>query len=134
MQMVGAYSTGSNYSETTIVKKVKGSAVNTTAITGEVMEYIPQIWGIRASVNTALTFDVCQAHINNRRPFIMFIRWNSGDGHMVVCDGYQASQKGLRVIDPWSNSKTTYYTYSAVISNCTFQSGTGKWNSTVELI
>ena len=111
MQMVGAYSTGNNYPQTTTVKKVKGSAVN-----------------------TALTFDVCQAHINNRRPFIMFIRWNSGDGHMVVCDGYQASQKGLRVIDPWSNSKTTYYTYSAVISNCTFQLGTGKWNSTVELI
>jgi len=134
MQMVGTYMTRNNYSQTTIVDEVKGAIVNEGAQTSEVASGLTNIWRLSASINTSLTFDLCQAHILNSRPFVMFVRWNTGHAHFIVCDGYSTSAKTIHVIDPWYGCGATYVSYADAISSCKFQTGTGRWTHTVELI
>ncbi|MGN1031134.1 MAG: papain-like cysteine protease family protein [Butyricicoccaceae bacterium] len=128
-QMVGKYVYGTKMSQSNICTYVKGEVVNTTATISQVATalYYTTRKGT-ASSNSYFSLSTSQTHINNSKPFIARLGWNSGGGHAVAIYGYNDST--LYVADPAVGCGKQGYTYSNMISSNKFQSGTGKWTHT----
>lgn len=136
-EMVGRYqNSNSTRDQWAVVKEVKGSSYpNDGGTTSEIQQ------GIRyASVNTVtytnsstLTFAKHESHIDNSDPLVVWMSWNSGNAHVVVCAGYKTSGSTdyLYLIDPIEDTTKEYYNYTSLKNGTSIQSGTGKYTTTI---
>ncbi|MDR1067648.1 MAG: C39 family peptidase [Clostridiales Family XIII bacterium] len=131
-QMIGSYKTGSLSAQSTIVRYVKGSAVNEGATDAEVRKAIKYACGKTTYSQSTLSFIGHEDNIDSNLPLVAKMNWNGGGAHVVVVSGYNssASAKTLRLIDPWGSVATKSYAYSSLVNGTSIGSGTGKYVTT----
>lgn len=103
--MVGTYNTDSRRTQRNVVKEITGSTddeAGTIADTIGAVNYasrdtksaysriIPNLPDYNAVVN----------QIDDNRPFIIGMTWETGGGHMIVCAGYDKTNERVRIINP----------------------------------
>lgn len=116
-----------NIKQKDIVVKIKGSEIDEGASDGEVVRALQYAlgYGYQVSCYDAYSFSKIQEYIVSGLPIVIKMSWNSGGAHALVVNGYIPDQ--LVLIDPANNCGTASYSYSALISGTTIQSGTGKF-------
>ncbi|RDU24803.1 papain-like cysteine protease family protein [Anaerosacchariphilus polymeriproducens] len=135
--MVGRYDLPAEkqtVNQTKVVLEVKGEVVNEGG-SGE-----EEARGINISsrntknataINSALSFNDILNTIDNRHPFIVRMKWNSGGGHAIVCGGYRISDNNIWITDPWDQTASQYYSYSGMTQGMTIATGTGRYTGSV---
>jgi hypothetical protein len=73
-------------------------------------------WCVRSTGQAnVLTFNVCKAEINGKRPFFIRYGWTGGGGHFIVVKGYSDKSKTanakLSLMDPWYGPGVFDYSY-----------------------
>jgi len=69
------------------------------------------------------------SNIDSSNPIAMWIAWDNGDAHAVVCAGTKtiSGTNYLYVIDPWEDTDSTWYGYEAIKNGTTLLTGKGKY-------
>ncbi|MBS5874285.1 MAG: C39 family peptidase [Clostridiales bacterium] len=131
--MVGTYNTNSTRTQSDTVKYVKGSLINQGGTDSEAVKALNYSSNFTKTgeIVRPLSFKNAVSSIDNNHPFEMHISWNGGGGHMIVGAGYDLEARSVRAIDPWSDTKTTYYDYSSLINGANLLTGTGKCTSMI---
>lgn len=93
------------------------------------VEYVSDYTKDAYVTNSFISLSAINTEINNNRPLCIGLTWNSGGGHAVVADGYDAGM--VRIIDPWETVATKYYVYTGIRDGATFGTGYGYADSTV---
>lgn len=122
-----------NRSQYSIAAYVKGSPPpNSTASDYAIVEALNYACGTpTAVVMGVMTFNSHKTYINGGRPVAAKIKWNSGGAHVVVIDACDTSDNSLRLVDPASGCGKHWYSYDALKSGTSIQSGSnGKYTNT----
>lgn len=126
-KMMGNY-LGNGYSQSEICKNVKGNTNNNTASLDEVTSAIKYATGKTVTRSGIIALYTISRSIDNNKPLVIRMQWNSGGGHVVVVSGYNDAK--VRLVDPASGCSTAWYTLSDLGSGTTIQSGTGSYTNT----
>lgn len=127
-EMVGAYKTTYPKDQWAIVgfiygtsyPNVAGSISNVVSGVEYASNYTKDARSSAFISLTSLTNEISA----KQHPVLIRIGWsNSNSGHVVVASGYNGSD--IKIIDPWENTATQYYTYSSLANGGTFANGTG---------
>lgn len=133
-QMIG-HTMGRDVTQSAIVEFVKGAAENAPAAdiyeASRAVDYATLLYS--TAHFSPLTYASAQAELSAGEPFYVRIGWDSKDGHAVVASGYNLSAGTITIVDPAVECGTKAFSYSAMVSGCTFQSGTGTWTHTVTI-
>jgi hypothetical protein len=81
-------------------------------------------WGSTLSIATHY------AEIDSGQPVAVRMGWTGGGGHWLVASGYEdrnTSIPELVLVDPWQNTPTRAYPYSALTTVCAIGTGTGTY-------
>ena len=128
-KMVGTYYTNSSITQTDIVKKIFGSELNQTGTTNDVVTAIKYASNYTKNPNSVLgylSYSQVVDKLDANHPLVIGMLYKGGSGHMVVCSGYDKSTKKVRIIDPWKNCETRYYSYQEICIGVELQSGAGR--------
>ncbi len=134
-EMVGKYGVSTSRDQWGVVELIWGNAcpnlggsVN-NMVSG--VEYVSGYTKDAKFVAYLLSNSTIQSNINNGKPMIGRLEWakDKDSGHAIVFSGYDGSK--ILCIDPWENTKTTYYTYQQLSTGGTFLTGTGKISHTI---
>ena len=130
-QMSGNYF-GSSYTQSQIVKEIKGSSVNEAASDREMtlaLQYVTLSTGYTASLYGVPVFSVIKRQIVNKHyPVVAKISWDSGGAHAEMITGTISSSKKVYLVDP--NASNQWVSYSSLKSGVTLNSGTGQISAT----
>ncbi len=133
-QMIG-HTVGRDVPQSAIVEFVKGVAENVPAAdiyeSSRAVDYATLLYS--TAHTSPLTYADALAELGAGEPIYIRIGWNSNGGHSVVASGFNSSAGTITVVDPAAGCGTKSFSYSAMVSTCTFQSGTGKWTHTVTI-
>ncbi len=137
-EMIGTYkNSNSTRDQWDVVAYVKDSSYpNKTATSSEIEKGIKYASVDKVTYQTSsspLSFSTTQSNIDSSNPIVVWMTWNNGEGHVVVCSGYQTSGKDeyLYLLDPASGASSNYYDYTTMKNGITIQSGTGKYTKTI---
>ena len=122
--------TNQYYSQTSICIHVKGSSVNETASNSEVTKAIKYTTGATVNTYGKVPFSMFKFRIDNKKPVVFKMSWNSGGAHALVVAGYNAVYEKLRVVDPAVGKGIVWYYYEDLCEGTTIQSGTGEYTYT----
>lgn len=128
-QMTGEFITGTRKTQSSIVAKIKGTAVNEGATISETTEAAnfacgnQNNWQYYAVSN--FSFQEAVDILNKRKTFEVRYRWSNTSGHILVCAGYDLEEQKLQIVDPWQDCNTTYYKYTDLCAGTQIQTGYG---------
>lgn len=132
-EMIGTYQNGdSSRTQWDIVKYLKGSSYpnkgGTVSDIKKAIKYSSKDLVTYTSGST-LSWSKHTSNINNSNPIAMWIDWNSGGAHAVVCAGTKTSSGNnyLYVLDPWENTTSTWYNYNSLKTGTQLETGNGKY-------
>jgi hypothetical protein len=134
-QMIG-HTLGRQVTQTDIVTQVKGMDINDGANDTEMKNAVTYAT-LRNSVlrSSAWPFASATNELSTGEPFLIKLTWYKNSepngAHAVVASGYNITSGTLTVVDPWYGCGTKAFDYNSMITNCKFQSGTGKWTATI---
>lgn len=133
-QMMGI-AVGRNVTQSAIVDYVKGTTANVPAADifdeSRAVDYAT----LRYSTihRTPIIYAAAKSELDADDPIFVRIEWDSRNGHAVVASGYNLSAGTITIVDPAVGCGIKAFSYSAMVSGCTFQSGTGKWTDTITI-
>ena len=132
-QMIG-HTKGRNVSQSAIVEYVMGSSVNVGANIDQCKQAVDYATLIYSTIaGSAIPYANAKSELDDGEPIFIRIQWNSGGGHAVVASGYNLSAGTITIVDPAVGCGTQAYLYRTMVSNCQFESGTGKWQNTITI-
>ena len=127
--MTGKYGVESSITQRDIVIKYKGSDKNEGGnkyLIAFAIGYASDYTKHGKALEKLMSFDEAVALIDSNHPFVINMEWNSGGKHALVCSGYNKENASVQIIDPWKDTKTTYYNYYAICHGIQLQTGNGK--------
>ena len=126
--MVGTYYTDSRRTQRNVVKEITSSTDDEPGSTAETIRAVNFASGYTKSAYSRIIpnlpdYNAVVNRIDDNRPFIMGMTWETGGGHMIVCAGYDQYFETVRIINPTpvgseltENEATTYYNYQNLLS------------------
>ncbi|MBR3262606.1 MAG: C39 family peptidase [Lachnospiraceae bacterium] len=129
--MVGRFNTDSTKTQSEVVYHIKHSYDDATGEDWEAnyaLYYASDFtkFGTITDIGD-FPYSTAVANIDDDKPFIVKMLWNSGNAHMVAGAGYRITDSAIYLIDPASNCSFGFYKYSKLRQGTSIQSGTGKW-------
>lgn len=127
--MIGTYNTSHTVTQEDVVIEVKGSRVDWAGSESDeeqAINFASNNSKIADGEDFFSSFNSAVNEIDNNRPYLVRMSWNSGGGHAVVCAGYNSNTNEIRIIDPGRDCETRYYNYDAFRTRITLRSGTGR--------
>lgn len=127
--MVGRYNTESKITQTEIVKFIKNSIVDEGGNAYEIADAIEYASGntkTATAVAGYISYNSAVKKIDANHPFVIGMDWYSDGAHAIVCSGYNKADSSVQIIDPWKDTKTTYYNYYDICHGIQLQTGSGK--------
>lgn len=133
-QMMGEYY-GNNYTQSQICLHVKGNTQNVGANDDEVTSAISYATGKRAYHGIARSFESLKAAAIADMPCVLHLSWeDSNNGHVVMFSGVREAggvyNDAVLIVDPWTESSTSFYGYSSLVTRAVFPEGVGKYDGT----
>lgn len=118
--MVGIYNTDFKTTQTEIVKFIKGGIVDKGGNAYEIadaIDYASRYTKDSTHIAGYISYKQAVEKIDANHPFVIGMEWNNGRGHALVCSGYNKENASVQIINPWKDTKTTYYNYYAMAFN-----------------
>lgn len=103
--MVGTYNTDSRRTQSGVVNEIKGLITNRAGSAAETVRAVNFASGYTKSAYSRIIpnlpdYNAVVNKIDDNRPFIIGITWETGGGHMIVCAGYDKTNERVRIINP----------------------------------
>lgn len=133
-QMIGNYmNSGSSRTQWDVVAYIKGSSYpDRGGSTSDIEKGIKYASGDTVTYTSGSTrsWSSHTSDINNGNPIGVWMNWDSGGAHALVCAGTKTSggSNYLYIIDPWEDNTSEWYKYDSMKNGCTIQSGTGSYD------
>lgn len=132
--MTGDFYTGTSKTQSSIVKKIKGSVVDEGASEEEIVNALRYATDYQHNweyiTNAHFDFQDAVDILDKKQIFVIRYEWSMFHGHILVCSGYNFDTVQLQLIDPVGDSPTEFYSYTALRHEATISSGVGWWNGT----
>lgn len=132
-EMIGTYhNSDSSRTQWDVVKKIKGSSYpnvgGTTTDIKNGIKYASEDL-VTYSSGSILSWSSHTSNISNGDPIGVWLSWDSGGSHAVVCAGTKTTSNTnyLYILDPWEDTDSTWYSYDALKNGTTLLTGTGKY-------
>jgi len=132
-EMIGTYQNpDSNRTQWDVVKKIKGSDYpNVGGTVTDIKNGIKyaSMDLVTYTSGSTLSWSDHTSNIDSSNPIAMWIAWDNGDAHAVVCAGTKtiSGTNYLYVIDPWEDTDSTWYGYEVIKNGTTLLTGKGKY-------
>ncbi len=83
------------------------------------------------SSGSTVSWSTHASNIDDGNPLGVWMNWNSGGAHALVCAGAKVSSGNnyLYIIDPWEDNTSSWYRYDCLKNGTTIQSGTGSYDT-----
>lgn len=134
-EMIGSYmNSSSGRTQWDIVAYIKGSSYpNSGGSVSDIKKAIKYASGDTVTYKSGgvRSWDVHASQIDEGNPLAVWMSWNGGGAHAVVCAGTKTTSGNnyLYIIDPWEDNTSQWYRYDSMKNGCTIQSGTGKYTT-----
>lgn len=136
-EMIGQYQNSeSTRDQWDVVSYIKGSDYpndtgSDTDITNGI-KYVSEDTVTYKSGST-LSWASHKTEIDGSDPLVVWMAWDSGGAHVLVCAGYKTSGSSnyLYLIDPDPDATSEYYSYTALKNGTSIQTGTGTYTKSI---
>ena len=135
MVLIGSYlNSSSGRTQWDIVAYIKGSNYpNSGGTVSDIENAIKYASGDTVTYKSGgiCSWDVHTSQIANGNPLAVWMSWDNGHAHAVVCAGTKTTggSNYLYIIDPAGDNTSQWYKYDSMKNGCTLQSGTGKYTT-----